>query len=308
MRDRFLTFLYLPEGASEPRTLRVRRSVAVALVVTVLAALGVSGWMVLHYSSRLKDVYQLETLEKHNRDLHQDLAALENELGTLRRQVAQNFDFQKKARILANLDDVGEDVTEVGVGGPAADVAESVESLDPVTRDRLLGTRADIDKLLRQARMQKMDYETILTRLESSNQEIHTTPSLKPVNVGFVSSRFGWRMDPINGRRTLHRGVDFSARLGTAVMATADGVVTYSGMWQTYGNVVELSHGNGFVTRYCHLQRRLVQKGQKVTRGDIIGRVGATGRSTFSHLHYEIELNGERIDPLRYVLTDLALP
>ena len=102
--------------------------------------------------------------------------------------------------------------------------------------------------------------------------------------------------------------MDFSARLGTPVMSTADGVVTYSGVWQTYGNVVEISHGNGFMTRYCHLQRRLVQKGQKVTRGDIIGKVGSTGRSTFSHLHYEIEQDGERIDPLRYVLTDLALP
>jgi len=172
----------------------------------------------------------------------------------------------------------------------------------------LLGARDDIDKLLRQARLQKSDYETILAHLESANHEAHTTPSLKPVNVAFVSSRFGWRMDPITGRRTMHRGVDFSARLGTPVMSTADGVVTYSGVWQTYGNVVEISHGNGFMTRYCHLQRRLVQKGQKVTRGDIIGKVGSTGRSTFSHLHYEIEQDGERIDPLRYVLTDLALP
>jgi murein DD-endopeptidase MepM/ murein hydrolase activator NlpD len=308
MRDRFLTFLYLPEGASEPRSFRVRKSVAMALVITVLVALGVSGWMVLHYSSRLKNAYQVEMLETQNRELHSDMTSLENELGTLRRQVAQNFDFQKKARILANLDDVGDDVTEVGVGGPAADMAQAIESLDPATRDRMLGTRADIDKLLRQARMQRSDYESILARLESANQEVHTTPSLKPVNVGFVSSRFGWRMDPITGRRTMHRGVDFSARLGTSVMATADGVVTFSGTWQTYGNVVELSHGNGFVTRYCHLQRRLVQKGQRVTRGDVIGRVGSTGRSTFSHLHYEIEVNGERIDPLRYVLTDLALP
>jgi murein DD-endopeptidase MepM/ murein hydrolase activator NlpD len=308
MRDRFLTFLYLPDGSSEPRSLRVRRSIVVSLVITVLVALGVSGWMVLHYSTRLKNAYQVEMLETQNRELRGDMKSLENELGTLRRQVAQNFDFQKKARILANLDDVGEDVTEVGVGGPAADVAQSIANLDPATRDRLLGTRADIDKLLRQARLQRADYESILSRLESASQEVHTTPSLKPVNVGFVSSRFGWRMDPITGRRTMHRGVDFSARLGTAVMVTADGVVTFSGTWQTYGNVVEVSHGNGLLTRYCHLQRRLVQKGQRVTRGDIIGRVGSTGRSTFSHLHYEIEQNGERIDPLRYVLTDLTLP
>jgi murein DD-endopeptidase MepM/ murein hydrolase activator NlpD len=111
-------------------------------------------------------------------------------------------------------------------------------------------------------------------------------------------------MDPISGRRSMHRGVDFSARMGTPVSSTADGVVTYSGVEQTYGNVVEISHGNGFITRYAHLQRRLVQKGQRVTRGDVVGRVGSTGRSTFSHLHYEIEQQGERVDPLRFVLAD----
>ena len=304
MHDRFLTFLYLPDGASEPRTLRVRRSAVIALVLTVLIALGVSGWMILHYSSRLKDAYQVEVLETQNRELHADMTSLEKEVETLRRQVAQNFDFQKKARILANLDDVAEDVTQVGVGGPASDVAKAIASLDPATRNRLLGTRADIDKLIRQARLQKQDYETILEHLESTSHLIHTTPSLKPVNVGFVSSRYGWRMDPITGRRTMHRGVDFSARMGTPVMVTADGVVTFSGVLQTYGNVVEISHGSGFITRYGHLQRRLVQKGQRVTRGDVIGRVGSTGRSTFSHLHYEIEQEGERIDPLRFVLAN----
>lgn len=304
MQDRFLTFLYLPDGSSEPRTFRVRRNVLVALVITVLVALGVSGWMVLHYSSRLKDAYQVEALETQNRELRTDMASLEGEVETLRRQVAQNFDFQKKARILANLDDVAEDVTQVGVGGPASDLARTIASLDPATRQRLLGVRFDIDKLMRQARLQKQDYELILEHLESASHQIHTTPSLKPVNVGFVSSRFGWRMDPITGRRTMHKGVDFSARMGTPVMVTADGVVTFSGVWQTYGNVVEVSHGNGFITRYAHLQRRLVEKGQRVTRGDVIGRVGSTGRSTFSHLHYEIEQNGERTDPLHFVLAD----
>jgi murein DD-endopeptidase MepM/ murein hydrolase activator NlpD len=304
VQDRFLTFLYLPEGASEPRTLRVRRSALIALVITVLVALGVSGWMVLHYSTRLRDAYQVELLETQNRELRSGISDMEKEVQTLRRQVAQNFDFQKKARILANLDDVADDVAQVGVGGPASDIARSLSGLDPVTRERVLGARADIEKLLRQARMQKEDYETILAHLESASEQLHTTPSLKPVNVGFVSSRFGWRMDPITGRRTLHRGVDYSARMGTPVMVTADGVVTFSGVWQTYGNVIEVSHGKGIVTRYAHLQRRLVQKGQRVTRGDVIGRVGSTGRSTFSHLHYEIEQAGERVDPLRFVLSD----
>lgn len=304
IRDRILTFLYLPEGSHEPRTLRVRRNWLLALALTVLVSVGVSGWVVLHYSSRLKDAYMVESLEAQNRELRGELTDLTGEVDELRRQVAQNFDFQKKARILANMDELDEDVAEVGVGGGGTGVTRFLASVSPAERNRFASARRDIDKLLRQARLQKTDYEAILSELETANEKIRTTPSLRPVHVGFVSSRFGWRMDPMSGRRTMHRGVDFSARLGTPVYATADGVVTYSGVWRTYGNVVEISHGSGFVTRFAHLQRRLVQKGQRVTRGDVIGRVGSTGRSTFSHLHYEIEEGGERVDPMRFVLAD----
>lgn len=304
IRDKILTFLYLPDGSHEPRAFQVRRNAVWALAATVLVSLGASGWAVLGHSSRMKDAYLVETLANQNHELRSEIDLLTGELETLKRQVAQNFDFQNKARIIANLEDLDRDVAEVGVGGPQMGFAQSLSSIDAKTRDRLFTARGDIEKLLRQARLQSRDYEEILSHLESANDQIRTTPSLRPVTVGFVSSRFGWRMDPISGRRAMHRGVDFSARMGTPVYATADGVVTYSGVERTYGNVVEISHGSGFVTRFAHLQRRLVQKGQKVTRGDVVGRVGSTGRSTFSHLHYEIERNGERVDPLRFVLVD----
>jgi murein DD-endopeptidase MepM/ murein hydrolase activator NlpD len=100
----------------------------------------------------------------------------------------------------------------------------------------------------------------------------------------------------------MHRGLDFAARLGTPVQSPADGVVTFSGKWKTYGEVIEISHGYGYVTRFAHLQKRLVKKGQRVRRDDIIGRVGSSGKSTFSHLHYEIEKDGNRVDPLKFVL------
>lgn len=304
LRDKILTFLYLPDGSHEPRAFQVRRNWVWALAATVLVAVGASGWAVLGHTSRMKDAYLVETLANQNKELRGEIDALTTELETLKHQVAQNFDFQNKARIIANLDDLDSDVAEVGVGGPSMSTATALTSIDAKTRDRLFTARGDIDKLLRQARLQTRDYEEILSNLESANEKIRTTPSLRPVTVGFVSSRFGWRMDPISGRRAMHRGVDYSARLGTPVYATADGVVTYSGVEQTYGNVVEISHASGFVTRYAHMQRRLVQKGQRITRGDVIGRVGSTGRSTFSHLHYEIEREGERVDPLRFVLAD----
>ncbi len=304
IRDKILTFLYLPDGSHEPRAFQVRRNAVWCLAATVLVAVGASGWAVLGHSSRMKDAYLVESLANQNNELRTEIDALTSEIETLRNQVAQNFDFQNKARIIANLEDLDHDVAEVGVGGPQIGFTQSLSSIDARTRDRLFSARADIDKLLRQARLQTRAYEEILSRLESANEKIRTTPSLRPVNVGFVSSRFGWRMDPISGRRAMHRGVDYSARMGTPVYATADGVITYSGVEQTYGNVVEVSHGAGFVSRYAHLQRRLVQKGQRVTRGDVVGRVGSTGRSTFSHLHYEIERGGERVDPLRFVLAE----
>jgi murein DD-endopeptidase MepM/ murein hydrolase activator NlpD len=304
IRDKILTFLYLPDGSREPRAFQVRRNALWTVAAVVLIAVGAAGWAVLGHTSRMRDAYLVETLATQNSELRTEIDGMTQELETLKRQVAQNFDFQNKARIIANLEDLDADVAAVGVGGPSLNLATSLSSVDSKTRDRLQMARADIEKLLRQARLQSKDYEEILNHLEAANVKVRTTPSLRPVNVGFVSSRFGWRMDPITGRRTMHRGVDFSARLGTAVYATADGVVTYSGVEQTYGNVVEVSHAGGFVTRFAHLQRRLVQRGQKVTRGDVIGRVGSTGRSTFSHLHYEIEREGERVDPLRFVLAD----
>ncbi len=304
IKDKKLTFLYLPEGSQEPRSFQVGRNALVGLVLTVLFALGISGGVVLHYSNRLADTYRVEDLAAQNRDLRQELDVLTGDVDQLRQQVAQNFDFQQKARILANLDALDEDVAQVGVGGPGVSSRTIMTHVDPATRFRLESARQDIEKLLRQARLQRTEYEEIVSRLEAANEKVRTTPSLRPVNVGFVSSRFGWRMDPLSGRRTMHRGVDFSARLGTPVVATADGVVTYSGVWQMYGNVVEISHGNGFVTRYCHLQRRLVSRGQRVTRGDVVGRVGSTGRSTSPHLHYEVEQGGERVDPMRFVLAE----
>jgi murein DD-endopeptidase MepM/ murein hydrolase activator NlpD len=139
--------------------------------------------------------------------------------------------------------------------------------------------------------------------LEEANDIQRRTPSLRPVNVGFVSSYFGRRMDPISGRRSVHRGIDFSARKGTPVVAPADGVVTFSGRWKTYGKVVEISHGYGYVTRYAHLEKQLVRKGQKVKRGDVIARVGSSGKSTFSHLHYEVVSDGTRVNPLKYIVS-----
>lgn len=303
MKDKYFNFLYIPGKNAEPRAIRVRRLLVYGCLCIIGVAALIATWTVVKYSGKIKQTYRLTALEKENQQLRQELDVMVGDVSSLERQVAQNFDFQKKARILAQLDDISDDVTEVGIGGPDFTHIQSVTYLDPETRVKVFSVKADANKLLRQAELQRKSYAEIIASLEATTDVQRHTPSLRPVNVGFISSYFGRRMDPITGSRSMHRGVDFSARKGTPVFSPADGVVTFSGRWKTYGKVVEISHGHGYVTRYAHLEKQLVRKGQKVKRGDVIARVGASGKSTFSHLHYEVEVNGRRVDPLKYVLT-----
>jgi murein DD-endopeptidase MepM/ murein hydrolase activator NlpD len=127
-----------------------------------------------------------------------------------------------------------------------------------------------------------------------------STPSLAPVS-GFFSDGYGWRRDPIDGSREFHKGVDIVAPTGTPVRAAADGLVTAAGRMSGYGSMVHLAHGYGMGTRYGHLSRIVVTPGQRVKRGDIVGYVGSTGRSTGPHLHYEVFRAGGQVDPRKYL-------
>lgn len=125
------------------------------------------------------------------------------------------------------------------------------------------------------------------------------TPSLMPVH-GYPSDYFGYRADPFTGKRDFHPGIDLSAPKGNKVVATADGVVLVAGRMVGLGNAVKIQHRFGIVTRYGHLSRVAVKKGQQVQKGDVIGFVGSTGRATGSHVHYEVRLNGRPLDPARF--------
>jgi murein DD-endopeptidase MepM/ murein hydrolase activator NlpD len=118
---------------------------------------------------------------------------------------------------------------------------------------------------------------------------------------GWFSDGFGWRKDPRNGERRFHRGIDIVADRGTPILAPADGLVARASRAPDYGKMIDLSHGYGYVTRYGHLSEILVRPGQSVRRGDVIGRVGSTGRSTGPHLHYEVIRDGRRVNPWKYL-------
>jgi len=130
-------------------------------------------------------------------------------------------------------------------------------------------------------------------------QEIH--PEGRPVANGFISSYFGERADPFDGTEAFHKGVDFAGSAGSNVTAVAAGVVTWAGERSGYGRLIEINHGDGFVTRYAHNERTLVTVGQTVKRGEPVALMGSTGRSTGPHVHFEVLRNGRQVDPLSFV-------
>ena len=163
----------------------------------------------------------------------------------------------------------------------------------------------DLSSMLSQLEQRVDLRESQLSALENLilarelKQEIH--PEGRPVANGFISSYFGERSDPFDGREAFHKGVDFAATQGSNVTAVAAGVVTWAGERSGYGKLIEINHGDGFVTRYAHNERTLVTVGQTVKRGEPVALMGSTGRSTGPHVHFEVLRNGRQVDPLSFV-------
>ncbi|MDZ7587714.1 MAG: M23 family metallopeptidase [Parasphingorhabdus sp.] len=143
--------------------------------------------------------------------------------------------------------------------------------------------------------------DAALNRMSALEQSLQRIPSAMPANAGMMTSSFGYRRDPFTGVAAMHSGIDFKGPYGEPILAAAEGVVSFAGQDSGYGNVVEIAHGNGLMTRYAHLSRIMVRAGQTIDRGGQLGAMGSTGRSTGTHLHFEVRLNGSAINPLPFL-------
>ncbi len=159
----------------------------------------------------------------------------------------------------------------------------------------------ELDALSAQLKDRERQMIVLEDLLQDRNIHTHSRPTGRPVKDGWLSSNFGKRTDPFTGRPARHEGLDFAGKLGADIIAVASGVVTWSGQRSGYGNLVEINHGNGFATRYGHCQKNLVKVGQAVKRGQIIAKMGSSGRSTGPHVHFEVLRNGNPVDPSRYL-------
>ncbi len=236
-------------------------------------------------------------LVKENAQISLDVASLGSQVALLRAEVDSLHRLDRKLRNLAALDPISDDVRRMAVGGAVYEPENT--TLGSVSSE-------SIDQLLREASLLRESFLESAERLAMRADELDRMPSIPPVNNGFISSRYGYRNDPFTGRRRMHKGMDFQAAKGTPVYAPAGGRVIQSGRVPGFGRVIKLDHGNGIVTVYGHLSKIRVRNGQEVERGERIGDVGSSGRSTSSHLHYEVRVNGQHKDPSDYIFDELA--
>ena len=242
-----------------------------------------------YYEEKLK-----QTDEKYSaisQELIDKISKLEQELKLIEEK-------DSELRTYATLAPLSDDVKAKGVGGSTIEDS-STEDLDGSS---IMLLKDRVDSLAFAVDIQKDSYNTIFNKIKSNEKMFRHIPSIAPVK-GYIGSRYGYRTDPIDGKRRMHSGLDFPVNLNTDVVATGDGVVTKAQYDSGWGRYIKIDHGYGYETIYAHLWKINVKKGQKVKRGDKIGKSGNSGRAAGFHLHYEVHKNNKTVDPLRYFFT-----
>ncbi|WP_291327236.1 M23 family metallopeptidase [Desulfovibrio sp. UCD-KL4C] len=238
--------------------------------------------------------------EKAVQEQKAQLLSLSQKMMNISQDLDRVRNFDSKLRVMINLDQ--ENVQSVTPKGGSTEPNFSNNYL-PLYRQELLVRKMHdfLAQLSTEAKLEEVKQQEIIHSMRSRQDALDSTPSIWPVE-GWVTSPFGWRSSPFTGKREYHKGLDISCPLGTPIYAPAQGTISFVGLSGGYGRLIKINHGANLSTRYGHLKMAAVKKGQVVTRGELIGYAGSTGRSTGPHLHYEVRLGGVPVSPLRYIL------
>ena len=292
MPNEFYTLIVVPHAKARFRRFQVSvKAIKWASGITATLALLLVA-SIVHYARIAVEVHELRRLRAENRALLTKTVEYEQNAGKLQVKLEYLQRMVTKLGVMAGLEQTLPDARVGGVGGvPAAEsIAPTIEPQALRDMDRSLSDlTARSDKLAR--------------FYEDQSVLLASTPSIWPVR-GYLSAGFGNRVDPFTGQRDFHAGIDISTPLGTRIHSPADGVVISAGVKGAYGNAITIDHGFGIVTQYGHMASFNVKRGQRIRRGDVIGFVGNTGRSTAPHLHYEVWVRDQAQNPIHYILDE----
>jgi murein DD-endopeptidase MepM/ murein hydrolase activator NlpD len=297
MANKFFSVIIVPHTKTNTRTLTFSKRGIKLLAGGGLLLLLALGLFLADYLSMnfIRAKYRL--LVRENKEQKTRLTETETTVKRLEATVANYEEYARKLNVLVGLKSADVIPGEPGIGGGDPGEVVAPQSVPPNLSTSAMESLAD------KAESIERNLGSLVGMFESQAARLASTPTIWPTQ-GWVSSPFGYRIDPFTGRRTFHRGIDIATNFGNPIAAAADGTVTGVSFDKFYGRMVVISHGSGVLTQYCHLEKYVVKAGQKIRRGDVIGFVGKTGKALGPHLHYEVRINDTSVNPYNYILEE----
>jgi murein DD-endopeptidase MepM/ murein hydrolase activator NlpD len=300
------TLIVVPDHSSAVKRYNIQKSflvqVGAGLGVLLLGALVAT----VHYFQVARDAAENRYLRDENLTLKSQLKSIRERIDHIGSTLDRVERFDQKLRSITLLSDpqrnlaMGPTETEPGTQ-LAAPADNQFTRLTSSESPKALSSR--LDKLSAEATRQEQSLQELQAYFQDQKSLLASTPSIWPAR-GWVTSDFGQRLDPYTAERVMHSGLDIAAPHGKEVMSPSDGIVVFAGLEGGYGNVLVIDHGYGIKTRYGHLAKISVKAGERIKRGQSVGAIGNTGRSTGPHLHYEVRVNGVAQNPRKFILED----
>jgi len=274
------------------------RTLLSVLIFFVLITISALILFIHNTNVSITDIKQNIAEEQHQ-DYLKRIVQLKSWIADLKQRLNNQIAIDNKQRNFLQIASIHPDIWLMGIGGSKGSTRPNNFS---VYNSKILEELYEtIDILKGQAKLRSMSVRELEGKISQNFALWKHIPSINPVPGSEVSSGFGYRIDPFDKTVRMHEGVDLSASRGTSVYASGDGIVVYADWNMGYGYVIDIDHGYGFTTRYAHLSKISVQNGELIKRGQMIGRVGGTGRAICPHLHYEVHVAGIKVNPVNYI-------
>lgn len=301
MAGKFFTIMLLPSKTAKVKKIKLAQSVVTSMVCSCAVIMAALGFACYDYLNLKFERVELEGLKQENRCQKVHIQSFAQKIDSLKFHIARLNQFDKKLRIIANLEKPEGSDQPMGIGG-SVDEDNRSRLIFNAKQDMLIKRmHSDLEQLKVESSLKERSLQELYEFLQDQKSLLASIPAIWPTR-GWVTSGFGYRKSPFTGLREFHKGIDIGTRINTPIIAPAEGVVTYVGRKGGLGKLIVVNHGYGIVTRYAHLSKALKKIGQKVKRGEEIAKVGNTGRSTGPHLHYEVRVGGVPVDPRNYLL------
>jgi murein DD-endopeptidase MepM/ murein hydrolase activator NlpD len=298
MPDNLFTLMIIPSRKSTVKKISLSTVLVRILIISSALVILIALYVVYDYAGIKRDKAELVRLRVQTKEQSQQVQDLALKIDEFSDRMEELRQSDKKLRILATYQTKRDKTLPLGIGGSKE--TRIRELLDQDQQKLISGMRKGIAALNEDAIYREKSFNELMIFLREQKSLLAVTPNIWPVK-GWVTSEFGIRESPFTSGVEFHKGLDIATRFGKEVIAPADGLVIAISEQTQDGNLIKIDHGHGLVTAFAHLSKMVVKQGLRVKRGDVIGYVGDTGRSTGSHLHYAVFVNKVPVNPRRYL-------